>query len=139
MKNTNANAKHTPGPWRWEINEKSKTLQLCGGDSPFDLTVIDFERWGMGSAVARFRADVRGMNIMHHAKDFAVVVVGREHHADWFKGLNHPDANLIAASPDLAAGLEHMQHCRSCAEGSWEDCDGGRAALAALAQARGER
>ena len=40
---------------------------------------------------------------------------------------------------ELAASLEHMQHCRSCGESSWEDCDGGRAALAALARARGER
>lgn len=92
---------HTPGPWRWELNEKSKQLQLCGGESPFDLTVIDFDRWGMNGAVARFRADVRGMNIMHHARDFAVIAPGREHHADWFKLLSHPDADLIAASPDL--------------------------------------
>lgn len=33
--------------------------------------------------------------------------------------------------------LQHMQHCASCAEGSWEDCEGGRDALAAIAKARG--
>lgn len=32
--------------------------------------------------------------------------------------------------------LAHMQWCQSCAEGSWEDCDGGRAALAILAKAK---
>lgn len=102
---TNLKTQHTPGPWRWELNEKSKQLQLCGGRSPFDLTVLDFVRWGMGEATARFRADVDGINLMHHARDFAVVVPGREHHADWFKGLKHPDASLIEASPDLLASL----------------------------------
>lgn len=99
---------HTPGPWRWELNEKSKELQLCGGVPTFDLTVIDFARWGMDSAVARFRADVARLNLMHHAKDFAAVVVGREHHAEWFKTLNHPDANLIAAAPELLEMLEEI-------------------------------
>ena len=28
--------------------------------------------------------------------------------------------------------LEHMQWCRSCGEGSWKDCEGGRAALAII-------
>lgn len=94
---------HTAGPWRWELNEKSKEIRLCGGEPRFDLTVIDFARWGMDSAVVRFRQDVRGMNIMRHARESAAVVPGREHHAEWFKTLNHPDANLIAASPDLLA------------------------------------
>lgn len=47
------------------------------------------------------------------------------------------DAQLIAAAPELLEALYHMQHCRSCAEGSWEDCDGGRAALAAISKAEG--
>lgn len=51
----------------------------------------------------------------------------------------HAETPLIAAADELAAGLEHMQHCRSCGEGSWEDCDGGRSALAVLAKARGGR
>jgi hypothetical protein len=33
----------------------------------------------------------------------------------------------------LAEALEHMKWCGSCAEHSWEDCGGGRAALSALA------
>lgn len=33
---------------------------------------------------------------------------------------------------ELQAGLNHMRWCSSCAEGAWEDCDGGRAALAAI-------
>ena len=128
---------HTPGPWRWELNEKSKQLQLCGGVPRFDLTVMDFERWGMDSAIVRFRADVDGMNLMHHARDFAVVAAGREHHAEWFKTLNHPDANLIAACPDLLAALQRslswctaagMDGSGDCIEPEW--CEQARAAIA---------
>ena len=43
-----------------------------------------------------------------------------------------------AAAPDLLEALQHMQICRECAEGDWADCDGGRAALAAIAKARKE-
>lgn len=39
---------------------------------------------------------------------------------------------------DLYAALEHMRACATCAEGPWSDCFEGRAALAALAKARGE-
>lgn len=101
---------HTPGPWRWELNEKGKQLQLCGGEVRFDLTVMDFERWGMNGAVARFRDgdDGRSTNIMHHAKRWAVVAPDREHHAAWFKLLSHPDALLIAAAPDLLAALKML-------------------------------
>jgi hypothetical protein len=40
-----------------------------------------------------------------------------------------------AAIGELLAALEHMRYCRHCAEGSWEDCNGGRDALAAIAAA----
>lgn len=36
----------------------------------------------------------------------------------------------------LLSALDHMQWCRHCAEGDWADCDGGRAALAAIRAAR---
>jgi hypothetical protein len=32
----------------------------------------------------------------------------------------------------LIAALRHVHHCRDCKEGLWDDCDGGRAALAAI-------
>jgi hypothetical protein len=49
----------------------------------------------------------------------------------------HPLAEM-AAAPDLLEALDHMQFCRACGEGDWADCDGGRAALAAIAKATGE-
>lgn len=96
---------HTPGPWRWEINIKGHRLQLCGGIPRFDKTVLDFGRWGMGSATARFRTEI---NLMSPAKDFAEVVQGREHHAEWFQTINHPDARLIAAAPDLLESCKNL-------------------------------
>lgn len=97
--------KGTPGPWRWELNEGYKQVYLCGGKPMFDLTVMDFVRYGMGGAAPRFNRTLTqpGINLMERVEHFACVVSGREHHADWFKSVQHPDALLIAAAPDLLA------------------------------------
>jgi hypothetical protein len=96
--------KHTPGPWRWELNQKSKDLNLCGHGEcgPYDFTVMDFERWGMGGAVPRFRDD-NGMMVKAHL--LGEIVPGRAHHSHWFQNINHPDARLIAAAPELLSAL----------------------------------
>jgi hypothetical protein len=92
----------TAGPWRWELNEKGKTISLEGGKPKFDMSVIRFRRYGMTGAMPEFQVD----GLMHPATDFAKVVPGREHHASWFKGIDHPDANYIAAaSPDVILRL----------------------------------
>jgi hypothetical protein len=91
--------KHTPGPWRWEVNEKGKSVQLCGGVPRYDKTVMDFVRWGMGGATPRFR-DSSDHGLLTKCIKWAKAVIGREHHAHWHKGLDHPDARLIAAAPD---------------------------------------
>lgn len=95
----------TPGPWRFELNRKSRRVQLCGGKPTYDLTVMDFVRWGMDSAAPRFRTDRANLNIMKRAEEFGAVVLGREHHADWFQSIDHPDARLIEAAPDLLAAV----------------------------------
>ena len=100
-------SKHTAGPWRWELNEKSRQVHLCGGVPQFDLLVMDFVRWGMDGAAPRLREPERdGLNIMHRCERWAQIVPGREHHAIWFKGLDHADARLIAAAPDLLAACQ---------------------------------
>mgnify|MGYP006358308561 FL=1 len=58
--------KYTKGPWRWEFNREHKTLHLVGGRPQYDLTIMDFDRWGMVGAVATLRDPAEdGMNIMH--------------------------------------------------------------------------
>lgn len=101
-------ATHTPGPWRWELNLKSKQLHLCGGKPTYDLTVMDFVRWGMGNAQPRFITGGPGMNIMKPCYEFAAICPGREHHKDWFQLLRHPDSQLIEAAPDLLNALRAM-------------------------------
>jgi hypothetical protein len=97
--------KHTPGPWRWEINRKHKSINLCGGlpAGTFDKTVLGFERYGMNGAAPVFHnwtEDGWGGK-PNRAFELAVEKVGREHHADWFALIDHPNAHLIAAAPDL--------------------------------------
>lgn len=129
--------KHTPGPWRWEVNEKHKSVQLVGGVPKYDLTVMGFERWGMHDAAATLREpDVDGMNIMHRCTDWAKPVPGREHHADWFKAIDHPDALLIAAAPELLAALEAITELYDTDEGC-RSLPEYKAARAAIAKATG--
>lgn len=51
----------------------------------------------------------------------------------------HPEAirELLAERDALLEALQHMQHCASCAEDYWQNCEGGRAALAAIDAAKG--
>ena len=97
--------KHTPGPWRWEFNESHRSLHLVGGRPMYDLTVVDFKRWGMCGATMRLRDTSHdGMNLMfrvHERADWIAPEPGRVHHKSWHQLLTHPDARLIAAAPDL--------------------------------------
>ena len=140
-------SKHTPGPWRWEVNEKHKTMQLVGGKPTYDLTVMDFERWGMYGAVARMRDTAEdGMNILYRCLDWAIPAKGREHHASWFKVIDHPDANLIAAAPDLLEALIEERRIRLLGQQPdvhWESLRDARRDCyaktdAAIAKAKGE-
>lgn len=106
--------KHTPGPWRWEINRKHKSVQLCGGlpAGTFDKTVLSFERYGMKGAAPVFHnwtEDGWG-GAPKRADELAVEKAGREHHADWFALIDHPNAHLIAAAPDLLDALKVLRN-----------------------------
>lgn len=102
-------AAHTEGPWRWEINRKHRSLHLVGGRPQFDLTVLDFARWGTQGATMRLRDTAHdGMNIMHRLHERADWIAPfpvRGHHADWCSAVVHPDALLIQAAPTMLAAL----------------------------------
>lgn len=124
---------HTRGPWRWEINEKHKSVQLCGGKPQYDLTVMDFVRYGMSGAAPRFIQD----GLLYRCEKWAVPVEGREHHKTWFQAIDHPDAALIAAAPDLLEALTFMV-ARFAGSGSCgEDFRAIKEARAAIAKATG--
>lgn len=100
---------HTPGPWRWEINRKHKSINLCGGlpAGTYDKTVLGFERYGMNGAAPVFHnwtKDGWG-GAPKRVYELAVEQKGREHHADWFALIDHPNARLIASAPDLLEAL----------------------------------
>jgi hypothetical protein len=130
--------KHTPGPWRWEFNESYKGISLVGGRPTFDKTVMDFRRWGMGGAQPRFMGDDDGFRILHKLsdrKDWIKPFPGRAHHVDWCASVDHPDANLIAAAPDLLDALIGFLH----EFGDKSDNNANvRNARAAIAKATGE-
>ena len=101
----------TGGRWRWEINMENKRLHLVGGPyREFDLTIMDFDRWGMSHAVATLRdPSVDGMNVMHRLpdrKDWIAPFPDRAHHANWCQQVTHPDMRWIQeASPKVIRSL----------------------------------
>jgi hypothetical protein len=70
--------------------------------------------------------------------DYAIAAATVYEAPDWkpFVSADLYDA-VVAERDRLREALEHMQWCRSCAEGSWEDCEEGAKALAALSHKEG--
>lgn len=108
----------TCGPWTWDLSLASKRIVLLGGKPKYDLTVLDFVRWGMNGAAPRFRTGPENMNIMKHGEKFGAIRKDREHHADWSQWVNHPDALLMENAPtDIAALIAEVERLRGiCGE-----------------------
>lgn len=101
---------HTEGPWRWEFNAEFRSVHLVGGRPQYDLTVMDFTRWGMAGAGIRLRELSEGgmdlLHKLHERPEWIAPFPGREHHKHWCADVIHPDMRLIAAAPELLAALE---------------------------------
>lgn len=112
----------TPGPWRFEINLKGKAMSLCGGKPLYDKHVLGFERFGMQNGQCSFTVAEEGY--MQPAAKLTCIIPGREHHENWFRGIKHPDAQLIEAAPDLATALERcISHFESNKTGGFNGHD----------------
>lgn len=124
----------TPGPWEWQVNRRSMAVELSGGrqsKAGGDLTVMSFARYGMrGAAPVFWTWDGNIATRVERADKIAVAVLGREHHADWFARVDHPDARFIAASRQLVPALaaknatlraenERLREALQAAVGAW--------------------
>lgn len=106
----------TPGPWGWFGNTKSQILYLSTVDRGRQF-VMQFKRWGTGSGQPVFQVN----NRMVPAKELVKFEVGdgkargHEHGLDDpsvyrmdVLDIDHPDARLIVAAPDLLAACTAM-------------------------------
>ena len=105
--------KFTPGPWRWVVNPKARTVEIESGSGKYGLEVMRLRRWGMQGAMPEFLSlpfKVGGhlSRLIEPCTKFLRIVKGREHHADWFQTIDHPDAHLIISAPELYDALETM-------------------------------
>jgi hypothetical protein len=102
----------------------SKSLNLVGGCTQYDLTIIKPTRWGMGSATLMIRDTAFDghclLNKIHERPDWIEPFAGREHHAHWCASVKHPDMRLIEAAPDLLDALRGLLESvqKSVCEGS---------------------
>ena len=92
--------KHTPGPWTWRANTAGHSIYLLGACS---VVVMGFQRWGM-----------RGATPVFHDATFYLCkavewAVRPQAHNSWnVTDIDHPDARLIAAAPELLAALRAL-------------------------------
>lgn len=92
-------AEHTPGPWHWEVSERSRSVVLINARTDY---VMGLNRWGMQSAAPTFPVG----GIMRNVSTMLTAFPGRQHHRDWCADIEHVNARLIAAAPDLLAACE---------------------------------
>lgn len=127
--------RHTPGPWAWFGNTKNHEIHLAterGGR----VFVMQFARYGMASAQPRFQVGRRMVNAHE------LVRYERDYRKD-IAYIDHPDAHLIAAAPDLLAALmavidwQNIDHEADCPSDDTCTCALVKQVNAAIAKAEG--
>lgn len=88
-----------PWPWKWTVHPEQKVLQLEGRGRYIFAT----HRWGFNGAQLWFYN--HDTHLLDDVSKVMKPIEGRAHHASWIQTIDHPDANFIAAAPELVAGL----------------------------------
>lgn len=144
--------KHTPGPWGWFGTDHGVYLATKHSGRRF---VMGFRRLGMNGAQPTFQIEKKGMV---PASDLVQFEVGNKAVRGFsaakkdgtvyrydVTAIDHPDARLIAAAPDLLEALRLMVQNGCCVCGG--DCSSAnppasccpmKTALAAIAKAEGQ-
>lgn len=134
--------KHTPGPWAW-FGNRSGGVYLATPDRGRRY-VMGFRRYGMNGAQPTFNVG----HIMRPAAELVSFAVG-ERSVRGFKqadgdtsvyrydidGIDHADARLIAAAPEL---LQALTDFIAGADNGHVSIEVDRAARAAIAKALGQ-
>ena len=123
-------SKHTPGPWHWNVNPSSKLVRIIAANGDY---VLMARRWG-NSGTIWFQKPSSG--IIENASRFLKDFPNRHHHRTWAQTIDHPDAHLIAAAPELFAFAERFLEIFGDEEDFEELCGEARDAIAL---ASGER
>ena len=91
----------TLGPWKWFANVKNKNIYLATVDRGRKF-VMGFERFGMQGAQPIFQSNKHYM--VGVFEENPEICTASDHNGDF--EIIHPDATLIAASPEMYEALE---------------------------------
>lgn len=143
-------AQYTKGPWTWYGNSMSTAPRYyLATDYGGRITVMDLVRAGVQGAQPRFREDrvmVPAAEMVRYDVDPSVrgrtaAKAGSTVYREDFSDIDHPDARLIVAAPDMADALIALIAIRPS---NWDDGEdpeqeaAWRAAEAALVKVLGE-
>ncbi len=88
---------HTPGPWNWYGRKDQHRIFLATPKRGITV-VMDFTRWGTQGAQPRFHSE-EPLGILRPVAELLDPDQNRDSNPIII--VNHPDARLIAAAPDL--------------------------------------